>query len=84
MVSENCYMDLTSGAQFGVLMETNDDYDGYNCSLYNSSRYPCTVVKGTKSSYTQVGALSPGEMMDFVNIKGGWVLKNFTRYSTKE
>lgn len=83
-VSENCYMYLTSGAQFGVLMETNDDYDGYNCSLYNSSRYPCTVVKGTKSSYTQVGALSPGEMMDFVNIKGGWVLKNFTRYSTKE
>lgn len=60
------------------------DYDGYNCSLYNSSRYPCTVVKGTKSSYTQVGVLSPGEMMDFVNIKGGWVLKNFTRYSTKE
>lgn len=83
-VSENCYMDLTAGAQFGVLMETNDDYDGYNCSLYNSSRYPCTVVKGTKSSYTQVGALSPGEIMDFVNIKGGWVLKNFTRYSTKE
>ena len=83
-VSENCYMDLTTGAQFGVLMETNDDYDGYNCSLYNSSRYPCTVVKGTKSSYTQVGVLSPGEMMDLVNIKGGWVLKNFTRYSTKE
>lgn len=83
-VSENCYMDLTAGAQFGVLMETNDDYDGYNCSLYNSSRYPCMVVKGTQSSYTQVGALSPGEMMDFVNIKGGWVLKNFTRYSTKE
>ena len=83
-VSENCYMDLTAGAQFGVLMETNDDYDGYNCSLYNSSRYPCMVVKGTKSSYTQVGALSPGEMMDLVNIKGGWVLKNFTRYSTKE
>lgn len=83
-VSENCYMGLTAEAQFGVLMETNDDYDGYNCSLYNSSRYPCTVVKGTKSSYTQVGALSPGEMMDFVNIKGGWVLKNFTRYSTKE
>lgn len=83
-VSENCYMDLTAGAQFGVLMETNDDYDGYNCSLYNSSRYTCTVVKGTKSSYTQVGALSPGEMMDLVNIKGGWVLKNFTRYSTKE
>lgn len=83
-VSENCYMDLTAGAQFGVLMETNDDYDGYNCSLYNSSRYPCMVVKGTKSSYTQVGALSPGEIMDFVNIKGGWVLKNFTRYSTKE
>ena len=83
-VSENWYMDLTAGAQFGVLMETNDDYDGYNCSLYNSSRYPCMVVKGTKSSYTQVGALSPGEMMDFVNIKGGWVLKNFTRYSTKE
>lgn len=83
-VSENCYMDLTAGAQFGVLMETNDDYDGYNCSLYNSSRYPCTVVKGTKSSYTQVGVLSPGEMMDFVNIKGGWVLKNYTRYSTKE
>lgn len=83
-VSENCYMDLTAGAQFGVLMETNDDYDGYNCSLYNSSRYPCTVVKGTKSSYTQVGVLSTGEMMDLVNIKGGWVLKNFTRYSTKE
>lgn len=83
-VSENCYIDLTAVAQFGVLMETNDDYDGYNCSLYNSSRYPCMVVKGTKSSYTQVGVLSPGEMMDFVNIKGGWVLKNFTRYSTKE
>lgn len=83
-VSENCYMDLTAGAQFGVLMETNDDYDGYNCSLYNSSRYSCTVVKGTKSSYTQVGVLSPGEMMDLVNIKGGWVLKNFARYSTKE
>lgn len=83
-VSENCYMNLTAGAQFGVLMETNDDYDGYNCSLYNSSRYHCTVVKGTKSSYTQVGVLSPGEMMDLVNIKGGWVLKNFTRYSTKE
>lgn len=83
-VSENCYMDLTAGAQFGVLMETNDDYDGYNCSLYNSSRYPCMVVKGTKSSHTQVGVLPPGEMMDFVNIKGGWVLKNFTRYSTKE
>lgn len=83
-VSENCYMALTAGAQFGVLMETNEEYDGYNCSLYNSSRYPCTVVKGTKSSYTQVGILSPGEMMDFVNIKGGWVLKNFTRYSTKE
>ena len=79
-VSENCYMDLTAGAQFGVLMETNDDHDGYNCSLYNSSSYPCTVVKGTKSSYTQVGVLSPGEMMDLVNIKGGWVLKNFTRY----
>ena len=77
-VSENCYMDLTAGAQFGVLMETNDDYDGYNCSLYNSSRYPCMVVKGTKSSYTQVGALSPGEMMDFVNIKGGCVLKILT------
>lgn len=83
-VSENCYINLTAGAQFGVLMETNDDYDGYNCSLYNSSRYPCTVVKGTKSSYTQVGVLGPGQMMDFVNIKGGWVLKNFTRYSTKE
>ena len=83
-VSENCYMALTAGAQFGVLMETNEEYDGYNCSLYNSSRYPCTVVKGTKSSYTQVGILSPGEMMAFVNIKGGWVLKNFTRYSTKE
>lgn len=83
-VSENCYINLTAGAQFGVLMETNDDYDGYNCSLYNSSRYPCAVIKGTKSSYTQVGALSPGEMMDFVNIKGEWVLKNFTRYSTKE
>jgi len=77
-VSENCYMDLTSGAQFGVLMETNDDYDGYNCSLYNSSRYPCTVVKGTKSSYTQVGALSHGEMMDFVNIKGGWVFRYYS------
>lgn len=83
-VSENCYMALTAEAQFGVLMETNEEHDGYNCSLYNSSRYPCTVVKGTKSSYTQVGILSPGEMMDFVNIKGGWVLKNFTRYSTKE
>ena len=83
-VSENCYMDLTAGAQFGVLMETNNDHDGYNCSLYNSSKYPCLVIKGKKSSDTQVGVLSPGEMMDFVNIKGGWVLKNFTRYSTKE
>lgn len=82
-VSENCYMALTAGAQFGVLMETNEEHDGYNCSLYNSSSYPCTVVKGTKSSYTQVGILSPGEMMDFVNVKGGWVLKNYTRYSTK-
>ena len=71
-VSENCYMDLTSGAQFGVLMETNDDYDGYNCSLYNSSRYPCTVVKGTKSSYTQVGALSPGEMMLSISKEDGY------------
>lgn len=83
-VSENCYMDLTAGAQFGVLMEANEDHNGYNCMLYNSSSYPCTVVKGTKSSYTQVGVLSPGELMEFVNIKGGWVLKNFTRYSTKE
>lgn len=83
-VSENCYMALTAGAQFGVLMEANEDHNGYNCALYNSSSYPCTVVKGTKSSYTQVGVLYPGEMMDFVNIKGGWVLKNFTRYSTKE
>lgn len=82
-VSENCYMALTAGAQFGILMETNVAHDGYNCSLYNSSTYPCTVIKGTKSSYTQVGVLSPGEMMDFVNVKGEWVLKNFTRYSTK-
>lgn len=83
-VSENCYMALTAGAQFGVLMEANEDHNGYNCALYNSSSYLCTVVKGTKSSYTQVGVLSPGELMEFVNIKGGWVLKNFTRYSTKE
>lgn len=82
-VSENCYMALTAEAQFGILMETNVAHDGYNCSLYNSSTYPCTVIKGTKSSYTQVGVLSPGEMMDFVNVKGEWVLKNFTRYSTK-
>lgn len=82
-VSENCYMALTAGAQFGILMETNVAHDGYNCSLYNSSTYPCMVIKGTKSSYTQVGVLSPGEMMDFVNVKGEWVLKNFTRYSTK-
>ena len=82
-VSENCYMALTAGAQFGVLMETNDDYDGYNCSLYNSSRYHCSVVKGTKSSYTQVGVLYPGELMEFVNIYGTWILRNHTRYSTK-
>ena len=62
-VSENCYMALTAGAQFGVLMEANEDHNGYNCALYNSSSYPCTVVKGTKSSYTQVGVLSPGELM---------------------
>lgn len=82
-VSENCYMALTSGAQFGVLMEANEDRNGYNCALYNSSSYPCTVVKGTKSSYTQVGVLSPGELMEFVNIYGSWILRNHTRYSTK-
>lgn len=82
-VSENCYMALTAGAQFGVLMEANEDHNGYNCALYNSSSYPCTVVKGTKSSYTQVGVLSPGELMEFVNIYGSWILRNHTRYSTK-
>lgn len=82
-VSENCYMALTAGAQFGVLMETNEDHNGYNCALYNSSSYPCAVVKGTKSSYTQVGVLSPGELMEFVNIYGTWILRNHTRYSTK-
>ena len=82
-VSENCYMALTAGAQFGVLMEANEDHNGYNCALYNSSLYPCTVVKGTKSSYTQVGVLSPGELMEFVNIYGTWILRNHTRYSTK-
>lgn len=82
-VSENCYMALTAGAQFGVLMEANEDHNGYNCTLYNSSSYPCAVVKGTKSSYTQVGVLSPGELMEFVNIYGTWILRNHTRYSTK-
>lgn len=82
-VSENCYMALTAGAQFGVLMEANEDHNGYNCALYNSSSYPCTVVKGTKSSYTQVGVLSPGELMEFVNIYGTWILRNHTQYSTK-
>lgn len=82
-VSENCFMALTAGAQFGVLMEANEDHNGYNCALYNSSSYPCTVVKGTKSSYTQVGVLSPGELMEFVNIYGTWILRNHTRYSTK-
>lgn len=82
-VSENCYMALTAGAQFGVLMEANEDHNGYNCALYNSSSYPCTVVKGTKSSYTKVGVLSPGELMEFVNIYGTWILRNHTRYSTK-
>lgn len=82
-VSENCYMALTAGAQFGVLMEANEDHNGYNCALYNSSSYPCTVVKGTKSSYTQVGVLSPGELMEFVNIYGTWILRNHTCYSTK-
>ena len=82
-VSENCYMALTAGAQFGVLMEANEDHNGYNCALYNSSSYPCTVVKGTKSSYTQVGVLSLGELMEFVNIYGTWILRNHTRYSTK-
>lgn len=82
-VSENCYMALTAGAQFGVLMEANEDYNGYNCALYNLSLYPCTVVKGTKSSYTQVGVLYPGELMEFVNIYGTWILRNHTRYSTK-
>ena len=82
-VSENCYMALTAGAQFGVLMEANEDHNGYNCALYNSSSYPCTVVKGTKSSYTQVGVLSPGELMEFVNIYGTWILRNHTRYSKK-
>lgn len=82
-VSENCYMRLVSNGQFGVLMETNSEHDGYNCSLYNSSSYPCTVVKGTKTSYTQVGALSPGDLMEFVNIMGSWILRNYTKYSTK-
>lgn len=82
-VSENCYMALTAGAQFGVLMEANEDHNGYNCALYNSSSYPCTIVKGTKSSYTQVGVLSPGELMEFVNIYGTWILRNHNRYSTK-
>lgn len=82
-VSENCYMALTAGAQFGVLMEANEDHNGYNCALYNSSSYPCTVVKGTKYSYTQVGVLSPGELMEFVNIYGTWILRNHTHYSTK-
>lgn len=82
-VSENCYMALTAGAQFGVLMEANEDHNGYNCALYNSSSYPCAVIKGTKSSYTQVGVLSPGELMEFVNIYGTWILRNHTRYSTK-
>ena len=82
-VSENCYMRLISNGQFGVLMETNSEHDGYNCSLYNSSSYPCTVVKGTKTSYTQVGVLSPGDLMEFVNIMGSWILRNYTKYSTK-
>lgn len=82
-VSENCYMRLVSNGQFGVLMETNSEHDGYNCSLYNSSSYPCTVVKGTKTSYTQVGVLSLGDLMEFVNIMGNWVLRNYTKYSTK-
>lgn len=82
-VSENCYMRLVSNGQFGVLMETNSEHDGYNCSLYNSSSYPCMVVKGTKTSYTQVGALSPGDLMEFVNIMGSWILRNYTKYSTK-
>ena len=82
-VSENCYMRLVSNGLFGVLMETNSEHDGYNCSLYNSSSYPCTVVKGTKTSYTQVGVLSPGDLMEFVNIMGSWILRNYTKYSTK-
>lgn len=82
-VSENCYMRLVSNGQFGVLMETNSEHDGYNCSLYNSSSYPCTVVKGTKTSYTQVGVLSPGDLMEFVNIMGSWILRNYAKYSTK-
>lgn len=82
-VSENCYMRLVSNGHFGVLMETNSEHDGYNCSLYNSSSYPCTVVKGTKTSYTQVGVLSPGDLMEFVNIMGSWILRNYTKYSTK-
>lgn len=82
-VSENCYMRLISNGQFGVLMETNSEHDGYNCSLYNSSSYPCTVVKGTKTSYTQVGVLFPGDLMEFVNIMGSWILRNYTKYSTK-
>lgn len=82
-VSENCYMRLVSNGQFGVLIETNSEHDGYNCSLYNSSSYSCTVVKGTKTSYTQVGVLSPGDLMEFVNIMGSWILRNYTKYSTK-
>ena len=38
-VSENCYMALTAGAQFGVLMEANEDHNGYNCALYGRKGY---------------------------------------------
>lgn len=58
-VSENCYMALTAGAQFGVLMEANEDHNGYNCALYNSSSYPCTVVKGTNLPIPKLGYYLP-------------------------
>ena len=37
-VSENCYMRLVSNGQFGVLMETNSEHDGYNCSFTTVQR----------------------------------------------
>lgn len=58
-VSENCYMALTAGAQFGVLMEANEDHNGYNCALYNSSSYPCTVVRVQNLPIPKLGYYLP-------------------------
>lgn len=81
--SSNCYLSVFSNGQFGVFLLQDEEYDGYNCSIYNSCRFPCTVSKGAHGQTTNVGVLPPGEIMDFVNIGGAWILKSFSLYVAK-